>query len=459
MNLLEAFLLIVREWRPVFPQQRSWRRAARQAIGLLVCLGERTLTRVIWTNGGEQQPWAAEYHLHSRTPWDPQALFAPILARALSYCPGRLVGVALDDTRLRKTGRCIQQAFYQRDPMSPPFHVNLILGLRFLQASVLIPLYRTAKVGTRAVPIRFQEVSRVKKPSRKAPPEEWQEYRQACKEQNLSQSFVTMASDLRLALDEAGGQGKVLVLAGDGSFCNRACFRITRDRTELVVRARKDAALCFRAPEGSRRFYGVEKLTPEHVRQDNANPWKSTRIFYGGKNRRVRFKELPNVYWRGGAGRLPVRLLVVAPTPYRKRRSARLYYRHPAYLLTTDLGTPAKQLLQIYFDRWQIEVNHRDEKHTLGVGDAHLWNTKSVPRQPVLAVASYSALLLASLMAFGAQRGAAYASLPKWRRKAYRPSCLDLVTLLRKEITQEPHITEHLGLNITHQALTAAAAA
>jgi len=32
-----------------------------------------------------------------------------------------LVGVAVDDTRLPKTGSCIQQAFYQRDPMSPPF--------------------------------------------------------------------------------------------------------------------------------------------------------------------------------------------------------------------------------------------------------------------------------------------------------------------------------------------------
>jgi hypothetical protein len=44
--------------------------------------------------------------------------------------------VAVDDTRLPKTGPCIQQAFYQRDPLSPPFWVNLVLGLRFLQASL-----------------------------------------------------------------------------------------------------------------------------------------------------------------------------------------------------------------------------------------------------------------------------------------------------------------------------------
>jgi hypothetical protein len=55
------------------------------------------------------------------------------------------------------------------------------------------------------------------------------------------------------------------------------------------------------------------------------------------------------------------------------------------------------------------------------VGQAQLWNVKAVPKQPVLAVAAYSALLLASLIAFGAARGAAYEALPKWRRKAYRP--------------------------------------
>ncbi len=74
-------------------------------------------------------------------------MFRPILKRALEYCPQRLVGVALDDTKLRKTGRCIPQAFCQRDPLSPPFHLNLVLGLRFLQASLLVPLHRNAPVG------------------------------------------------------------------------------------------------------------------------------------------------------------------------------------------------------------------------------------------------------------------------------------------------------------------------
>jgi hypothetical protein len=459
MTLLAAWLAIVSEWRSSFPQQRTFHRAAGQALGSLVCLGRRCLSRIIWAQGGQQRSWSAEYFLHSRCQWEPQSLFAPVLRRALAYCPSRLVGVAVDDTRLRKTGRSIPQAFYQRDPLSPPFHVNLVLGLRYLQASLLLPLHRWGQVGCRALPIRFEEVSRIKKPSRKAGDEAWKDYKKMTKLHNLSQRFVQSLTALRQQLDAAGGEKKVLVLAGDGSFCNRTCLRAARDRTELVTRARKDASLCFRAPQGSRRFYDPQKLTPEQVRQDDSRPWKQTKLFYGGQRRKIRYKELGPVHWRRGAARLPLRLFVVAPTPYRKRQSNKLYYRQPAYLLTTDLKSSSKQLLQIYFDRWQIEVNHREEKDTLGVGQAQLRNVQAVPKQPVLVVAAYSALLLASLQAFGIERGQAYQQLPKWRRKAHRPSCLDLVTLLRKEMADYPELTEHLHVKPNDRGLIQAAAA
>ena len=458
-TLLATFLTIVAPWRDVFPQARTCRRAVRQALGSLLCLGRRCLSRIIWTNGGEQRSWSAEYFLHSRCHWDPQALFQPILERALPLCRGRLIGVAVDDTRLRKTGRCIQQASFQRDPLSPPFHVNLIRAIRFLQASVLVPLHRRAPLYTRALPIRFEEVSCVKKPSRKAEAAVWTAYKAAVTVHNLSQRFVTMAHAVRQALDVAGAARQTLVLAVNGSFCHRTCVRAVIDRTELIGRTRKDAKLCRRAPEGSRRFYDATKFTPEQVRHDDAQPWRETKVCYGGKRRRIRYKEVTNLLWQGGAARRLLRLFVVAPTPYRTRHSGKVYYRQPAYLLTTDQHSRAHALLQIYFDRWQIEVNHREEKDTLGVGQAQLWNPDAVPKQPALSVAAYSALLLAALLTFGADRGPAYAALPKWRRHAHRPSCLDLITLLRKELVEHPDLVKEFDLASTDRGLTRAAAA
>ena len=177
-----------------------------------------------------------------------------------------------------------------------------MLGLRFLQASLLVPLHRTTNVGTRAVPIRFQEVSRVKRPGQKASKEQQQQYRAAVKQRNLSRSFVEMGKQLRQELDEAGGRDKILVLTGDGSFCNRTCFSEIPERTVLLSRARKDAKLCFHAPIDSRRFYATEKFTPEKVRLDESRAWKTTKIFYGGKGRKIRYKEVNNCTGREVAG-------------------------------------------------------------------------------------------------------------------------------------------------------------
>lgn len=459
MKLLAAWLEITAGWRDVFSQERTAVRAIRQGLGSLVCLGRHTITRILWANGRKDNPWQAEYSLFARAKWAPQQLFDPIVRHALPLCKGQLVGVAVDDTKLHKTGRCITQAFYQRDPMSPAFHTNLILGLRFLQASLLVPLHRDGPFSCRALPVRFEESSAVKRPSKRADEEAWKQYRQQRKAHNLSTHCVAMMGALRATLDAAGAVRKILVLAVDGSFCNRTVFGARRERTELIARARRDAVLCFRASEGTRRFYDTEKFTPEEVRKDPSIPWKTTKLFYGGKRRKVRYKERNDVYWQGGARRLPLRLFVVAPTAYKKRKSSRLYYRQPAYLLTTDRVHGANALLQIYFDRWQIEVNHREEKDTLGVGQAQLWNPTAVPKQPPLAVAAYSALLLAGIKAFGPERNEAYAPLPPWRKNAKRPSCLDLITLMREEMDHNPQLLEPLGIITSKSQMTDAAAA
>jgi hypothetical protein len=457
--LLECWLEIVCPWSAVFAQQRTFLRAVRQGLGSLLCLGRSTLSRIIWTTGREQKSWSGEYFLHSRAEWNPHALFDPMVRQALQYCPGRLVGVAVDDTRLKKTGRAIPQAQYHRDPLSPPFHVNLIWALRFLQASVLLPLHRSGPWPARGIPVRFEEVSSVKKPGRRAGEEAWKIYKQEVKERNLSRRFVRSAAELRETFDRAGAEKKVLVIVGDGSFCNRTVLSGIPDRVVLIARTRKDASLCFRAPAGNRRFYSKDKFTPDQARLDESIPWQTTKIFYGGKRRKVRYKEMTGVLWQGGARKRPLRLFVIAATPYRKRKTGKLYYHHPAFLLTTMLDGSTRQLLQMYFDRWQIEVNHRDEKDTLGVGQAQMWNPVSVPKQPALVVASYSALMLAALKAFGPARGEAYAALPKWRSSAKRPSCLDLSTLLRKEAEHHPQLLETLGFQISSTHLVAAAAA
>jgi hypothetical protein len=457
--LLHALLRLLDAWRPAFHQDRSARRAAAQALGTLVSLGRRTLSRAIWALGHQQQDWSADYRLHARSEWKPERLFQPVVEKALPFCVGRYVAAAIDDTRLHKTGRHIQSAFYQRDPLSPKFRFNLMRGLRFLQISLLVPLYRKQKTSPRALPVRFEEVPALKHPARKAPHQQWAAWRQAVKKNNLSTRAVTIIRDLRSSLDAAGQRIKRLLIVGDASFCNRTLFTAALDRTEIIARARRDLKLCRKASGGKRLFYDKVKFTPEQLRQDESLAWRKARIFHGGQWRKVRYKVIPDLYWQSGARQRPLRLFVVAPVPYQAPGRKRKYYRRPAYLLTTDLSGTPREMLQAYFDRWQIEVNHREEKDTLGIGQAQLRSRLSVPRQPAFAVAAYSALMLAALLTFGPGRDPHYQPLPKWRKNADRPSCLDLITLLRKEMAENPDLLASLGFQIQWKDLGLSAAA
>jgi len=80
-------------------------------------------------------------------------------------------------------------------------------------------------------------------------------------------------------------------------------------------------------------------------------------------------------------------------------------------------------------------------------------SNKSVPRQPAFIAASYRLLLLAGLKEFGPGRTHDFVPLPKWSKRATRPSALDLITLLRKEISEAP-ITDFLKHNIAKNIMT-----
>ena len=212
------------------------------------------------------------------------------------------------------------------------------------------------------------------------------------------------------------------------------------ERCLVPARYRKDSKLCFAAndPAHPKKRYADEKFTPESIRKDKSIPYRSGKFFIGGKYRKIRYKEASNVLWQRGAGQKRLRLIVLAPIPYHLSPNSRANYRDPVYLLTDANDMNIHKLIQVYVDRWEIEVNHRDEKQHLGVGDPQIWNDASVDRLPAFIVASYAFLRLASLAAYGAKRTDEYLRPPKWQRRRSRLSCLDLLALLRKEAIENP---------------------
>lgn len=445
MSLLINFITYLGLWRPLFCKQQLFERARALAIGFLGVIGRHTLTNVSIFLGYLQQGYEANCAVFSRRKWDHQKLFDPLLKEALQFVQGSYICVAADDTTLKKTGKKIKDASWRRDPLSPPFHVNFLWGLRFLQFSLLINPH--VSIPARAIPVDFIEAPSIKKPRKKATLEERQAYKKAKKEHNLSTLFVTYVKKLRERLNVICQEIRKLLMVCDASMCNKICMGLKIEGVEILARCRKNAKLCF-AYQGSnkRKKYADEKFTPEQIRQDKKYKWNIMEGFYGGKMRHIRYKEVDRVLWQGGTKTRSLKLIVLAPTPYRKRKKGKLYYRQPAYLLCTDVEANVEILIQAYLNRWQIEVNHREEKSILGLGEAQVWNEKSIQRQPCFHVAVYSALLLAARKTYE-DKPQIDCDEPKWRRK--KPKRLTfraMMGLMRAEIIDHPEILQEINI-------------
>jgi hypothetical protein len=127
--------------------------------------------------------------------------------------------------------------------------------------------------------------------------------------------------------------------------------------------------------------------------------------------------------------------VIIAPLAYRPRKGSKLLYRDPAYLICTDPALEPRQIIEAYFQCWDIEVNFRDEKTLLGVGRAQVRADASVQSAPALTVASYAMLLVAAQRAFGNSDDRLWPQ-PKWaaRAKGPRTSTQQIIHQLRAEV-------------------------
>ncbi len=441
MNLLETYDSLLADWRHLFPQNRTFERARRLTFGLLVCLRLHLTSRAICAIGRQFVDWSADYRLCSRSPWNPHPLFNPIFDRLprLLASPSAPVIAALDDTLCKKTGRHIPGVGIARDPMSPPFHVNLCYGLRFVQVSVLVS--PTEGPGAaRALPVRFDFAPPAIKPKKNAAPEVHEAYQKEKKLRALPLAGLAAIASVRQSLDErAETAERQMIISGDGSYTNKAVLRNLPPRTTFIGRIRKDAKLHLPLPEpdgatGRPRRYGSQAPTPEQILKDDSIPVTKISCFAAGELRQIPVKVYGPVYWRKAGADLPLFLVVVKPLGYRLRIGSKLLYRQPAFLICTDPNLDLQLLVQSYIQRWEIECNHRDEKSLLGVAQGQVRSPQAVSRLPQLQVAAYSLLLLASILSSGFQRTSQYLPLPKWRRKSARPSLTDLLSLLRDQI-------------------------
>jgi len=399
------------------------------------------VTALLCTCGRQFQDWTAAYRLFSRQRFDPSAAFTVIRRDLLAQLPAdQPLCVAMDDSLLPKTGTKIPGVGWRRDPLGPKFQTNLVRAQRILQLSAALPP-SDAPGPTRTIPIDFAHVPTPPKPRKTASAEEQKNYRLACQAASMSLHGAQHAEALRQALDGDPGQAqRELRMLVDGRFTNQTFLRHLPPRTALIGRIRKDAKLYYppvpscATRRGRPPDYGPLAPTPEQLRQDDSVQWQTARVFAAGKEHEFKFKPLADLRWRPAGPGKALTLVVIAPLSYRLSQSSRLLYREPAYLICDDPQLPAAEIVRHYPWRWEVEVNFREEKTVLGIGQAQLRHPASVELEPALGVVSYAMLLLADTH----RTPKARAPLPptKWssRTVPQRTSTQQLVNDLREEV-------------------------
>ncbi len=408
----------------------------------LLCLGRRTITGLLTTSGQQFADWSAAYRLFERERFDVDRLFAPLRRAVLDLLgDDEPLVVVLDDTRLPKKGRKVSDASWRHDTQGPQFLHQILWAQRLVQLAAVCPPAGDQPPRTIPIDAALQRVP--KKPSAKAPAEKHEAYREAVVASGVGLLAVDRLQTLRQGLDAQGQTHRTLIVAVDGGFTNRTVLTRLPARTIVIGRLRKDAKLFAPPPEGPptrgrKRLYGTRLPTPEQLLADPAVPCLEVQAQAAGRVRTFRIKTIQRCRWSKVGGDKDLRLLVVAPLslhPHDKGRT--LYFAHPGYLVCTDPSLSPQSVLQGYVHRWEIEVNFREEKTLLGVGQAQVRQRQAVQRAPQLQIAAYALLLLA------ARRCGPLDQLPprpKWRQSEGPPARIttgQFLSLLRAEIWRQ----------------------
>jgi hypothetical protein len=440
-TLLQELENLINTSAHAFACAQSFQRARRHLLAHLVGFGRHTVSALLRAQNRHQQDWSADYRFYSRDRFDEEGVFGQVrLAVEQTLKANEPLVVAMDDSLLRKSGRKIHGVRFQRDPMSPPFHINFVRGLRVLQISAALP---QGQGMARMVPIDFQHAVLPPKPSKKASEAEVQIYKKLRAQKNINCVGFERLGVLRQQMDQHGSAQRPLVVAVDGRFTNKTFLTRVPERTVIIGRIRKDAVL-HELPQaqpslGRKRKYGKLLSTPQELLQNEQVAFQSVRAFAAGKVHDFQIKRLGPVVMRLDRAARPVQIIVIKALGYRLTQGGKLLYRAPAFLVCTDPQMSLEDFLQDFLWRWDIEVNFRDEKTLLGVGQAQVRTEASNQNAPALAVAAYALLLMASIKAYGKTGAPDRLLEAKWyrRKEQQRATTSELINQLRRELWSE----------------------
>ena len=189
------------------------------------------------------------------------------------------------------------------------------------------------------------------------------------------------------------GKARELILVGDGGFAaEQLALGCIRFGITLVSRLKMNAALFDFPPEklpgqrGRSARKGVKLKNFKQMLSLEGLPWKEMEVTgYGGKKRMARVLSSTCMWGSDGAVPIPIRwALVVDPTEK----------LDPLPLMSTDPLMTPERMIELFIDRWGLEVTFEETREHLGVETQRQWSDRAIVRTTPILMGLYSCVCL-----------------------------------------------------------------
>lgn len=431
--LLDTLVTLLTAYRPVVGQERIYLRLVHLSLGSVLSLGRQTLTQVLVTLGLGGEDWSAWHRLFNRARVPIAQLQQGLIGQLAQVVPATepVLAVVVDGTQLPRTSRSMPGVGFTRNPRTPPWRRGIHLAQRYVGISALLP--RSATGDSRAIPLQWKLLRTAKTTAMGEEPE-----------RSEPGGALELMQWLRGAWDAVGRVAQPLLVLGDGAYSTAAVLSQLPERTALLARCAKNRALyavpTYRATgRGRQRRYGERGPTPQQVLRKRTG-WQQVTFMVRGR------QVSPLVHLSGpwlvkGAPFCPVMLLVVRGVD--RGRGTTRRQREPHFLLVTvrmpsedewELPLPLAELLAWAWQRWEVEVMHRELKSGFGLGEQQAFSDQGAATVIPWLLWVYALLILTGYLTWGLGPGTT-PDLGRWWQ-ARRWSIGRLHQALRAEVWQ-----------------------
>ena len=394
--LLAALHTLLAAHRGAFQQERPYQRNVALVFASLFAFARHTVTQLLLSLGLTDGDVSAWYRLFSHPRVDEDALCAQFVRETLTEIPATGPYVAgVDGVQVPRNSRTMPGTSWLKAPRTPPWKVGIHRAQRFVHLGAVLP--RTVRGYSRALPLRVLPAFPAKAvPGRTPPRKEWEAARDA-------------VIWLRAQLDAAGRAAQWLLVLGDGAYSIADFLASLPAHTRVLVRCARNRALYQLPPapttkrRGAPRKYGERAPTPAAWLEERAG-WQRATVA-------VRGRQIPLTYRAEGpflvkrAAGVPLFLLVVRGVAGARRWRR----REPSCFLVTAvvdgdgwaLPLPADELLAWAWQRWELEVCHRELKAGFGLGEIQSWTATATEVATQWQAWVYAVLVLAGVRTWG----------------------------------------------------------